>query len=486
MENIVSLRQLTPTLLAVLVLIGCAQPPPGIPATATPIAEVPTTAPTQLPPTAEPTSAPPPTAAPTSAPPPTAVPTQPPPPTDVPATPAPATAVPTAVPAQTPVDIATLRPTPASSELLFLRGGDLMAFEVATGRLRTLAPGVRDFAASPDGGTIALLRGVGAQSEVWTVRRDGSSLAQVTHNRRAEASLTWAPDGAALAFDSSSSEAPYAREWLAWSAWCVGSEVHVLTLADQTETKLADGCDPALSPDGRRIAYAAPPTAPEAAVDANRRVVANSIRLINRQGQNGWDFAKAGGADAPAPNTGRVVYAPAWSPDGAQIVYQRFLGYQALVDLDISQIAGSFKGGGDVVADGAGWLLPARFAPDARTLAITEDDYSDPRGFGGYDNWTVSVIRLEGTREIALPSGTVTAIGQRIDRLARGQAVAWSPDGQALVVQLPPGWRPDLPGDQPLGVEEQPGELWLWTPGKPPTKKLVDGVDFASPLAWLP
>ncbi len=53
-------------------------------------------------------------------------------------------------------------------------------------------------------------------------------------------------------------------------------------------------------------------------------------------------------------------------------------------------------------------------------------------------------------------------------------------------MQLPPGWRPDLPIDEPLGLDEQSGELWLWTPGQPPAQKLVDGVDFASPLAWLP
>ncbi len=173
-----------------------------------------------------------------------------------------ATAAPTAAPAPTPSQVATLRPTPTGSELLFLRGGDLVAFEVASGGLRTLAEDVRDFAASRDGATIALLRGTGLQSEVWTVGRDGSGLAQVTNNDRAEASLAWAPDRAALAFGSSSSEAAYAREWLAWANWCVASEIHVLTLAGQVEAKLADGCDPAFSPDGRRIAYAAPPSAP--------------------------------------------------------------------------------------------------------------------------------------------------------------------------------------------------------------------------------
>ncbi len=50
------------------------------------------------------------------------------------------------------------------SELLFLRGGDLVAFEMASGGLRTLAEDVRDFDASCDGATIALLRGAGLQS----------------------------------------------------------------------------------------------------------------------------------------------------------------------------------------------------------------------------------------------------------------------------------------------------------------------------------
>jgi hypothetical protein len=181
-----------------------------------------------------------------------------------------------------------------------------------------------------------------------------------------------------------------------------------------------------------------------------------------------------------------VLYAPAWSPDGAQIVYHRFLGYQALVDLDLSQIAGSFDGKGQTLAAGAGWLLPARFTPDGKTLVISENNAGDARGFGGYDNWSVSVIRLEGAREIALPSGPLTAAGQQVAELPRAQAAQWAPNGARLVVELPPSWRPGLPNDQPLDAGEQPGELWLWTPGAEPSQKVVAGVDFASPLAWLP
>src|SRR5918911_241655 len=69
--------------------------------------------------------------------------------------------------------------------------------------------------------------------------------------------------------------------------------------------------------------------------------LAGLVALVYRQGQHGWDFAKAQGIEAPPPHMGRLVYAPAWSPDGQQIVYHRYLGYQALVDLDLTEIAGS-------------------------------------------------------------------------------------------------------------------------------------------------
>jgi Tol biopolymer transport system component len=371
--------------------------------------------------------------------------------------------------------------------LLFLRAGDLWAFAIATGKERKLAPGVRDFAASADGALVALIREQERAIDLWSVRRDGSDLKRLTSDGNAliEATPSWSPSATELVFAASSADDAAPGVYPDWSLWCAASSIRVFDLQTGAVRSLGPGCDPAFSPDGRRIAYAAPPTKSEPEMSKGPTAV-NSIRLVNRLGQNGWDFAKAAGVDAPAPDTGRVLYAPAWSPDGAQIVYHRFLGYQALVDLNLSQIAGSFEGGGQVMGEGVGWLLPARFAPDGKTLAITDNHFSDPRGFGGYDNWFVSVIRLEGTRQIALPSGTITAVGQRVDQLPRGQAATWAPDGRRLVVELPPGWRPGLSNNEPFDAGEQPGELWLWTPGQDPAEKLVEKVDFASPLAWLP
>jgi dipeptidyl aminopeptidase/acylaminoacyl peptidase len=399
-------------------------------------------------------------------------PTQPPAPTALPPT-QPAAPAATALPAAS-----------FGSEILFLRKGALIAFDTGTRKERQLADAVSDFASAPNGALIALIRGAGRQAEIWTVQRDGSALTQLTTNDRAEAGLAWSPDGSALGYGSSSTEAAYQPEWRAWSAWCVNSEVRLLSLSDANEVSFGPGCDPAFSPDGKRIAYATPPNARQE--NASILNTVNTIRLINRQGQNGWNFAAANGSTGNDPaKSGLLVYAPAWSPDGQQIVYHRYLGYQALVDLDLTEIAGSFDGKGQPLDSGAGWLLPARFAPDRQSLVITEHNPGDARGFGGYDNWAVTVTRLGGTREIALPTGALTAVGQRVDRLPRGQAAAWSPDGAALAVELPPGWNANLAPDQPVNAEDQPGEIWRWQPGSAPSELLVPGVDFASPLAWL-
>jgi dipeptidyl aminopeptidase/acylaminoacyl peptidase len=455
-------------------LAACAPPTAPI-ATQTAIADAPTAAvttePTALPTSA--TTAPEPTGAPTQAatlePEPTSAPTE------------VATTEPTQVPATAqPTDAASTPQSGFGSEILFLREGNLIALDVATRKERTIADTVADFTATPDGKMITLVRTEETETELWSVRRDGSALTQLTRNDRTETTPSWAPDGSALVFASAAQDAgSYTREWQGWSQWCAGSEVHILALPDGAETALGPGCDPAFGPDGKRIVYATPPT------QMGSEPQTNTIRLVNRQGQNGWSFAKADGAEA-ATNAGRLVYAPTWSPDSGQIVYHRFLGYQALVDINLSEMGKSFEGKGQPISTGAGWMLPARFTPDGRTVALSENNYSDARGFGGYDNWSTVVIKLEGSRDVALPSGSVTMIGQQVDLLPRAQQIAWSPDGATLAVQLPPGWQPGLSNNEPFGIDEVPGELWLWQPGNAPQERIAENVSFASPIVWLP
>ena len=462
---------------------------PGQPQTVSPQITLPPAA------TLAPTAAPEPTsvqAAATTAPEPSAAPAE--------ATRAPAepSAAPTAATAPTAAPSAAPEPTspPAASgagELLFLRANALIALDLGSRAERTLAASVIDFAPAPGGNTIALIRDLGKGSDpnvsgidLWLVGRDGGGLRQLTNDsyQLIEATPAWAPDGAALAYAAAGTSDPYARTWQEWSTWCAASEVYVRVLSESAAQSFGPGCDPAISPDGKRIAYATPPTI--RAEGENAPNAGNAIRLINRQGQNGWNFATSATPNAPPEKQGLLVYSPAWSPDGTRLAYQRFIGYRALVDLGMTEIGGSFEGKGKPLSDGAGWLLPAQFSPDGQQVAVVENNYGDARGFGGYDNWSVRVTQLAGTHDLALPEGSITAQGQPVGAVPRARAAAWSPAGSALAVLLPPGWKAGLSPSEPFGHDNEPGEIWRWQPGGEPAEPLAKNVDPASPLAWLP
>jgi hypothetical protein len=442
-----------------------APPPTALPATAAPAA-VPTVAPTAVPtvaPTAAPTEAP--TVAPTAA----------------------ATAAATAAPTAAPT--VALAPAPAApAQILVLREGDLVALDVATGQESTLAEGVTGFAATPDGALLALTRGDGAAGEIWALRRATGELWRLTANERAESTLSWAPDGTALVYSSAPAPQPFPPDWQSWSEWCAGAEARLIELpasreplAQSAERVLGAGCEPAFGPDGRRIVFATAPTGDAPGLPftgAN-----NALRMVNRQGENGWSLAIA---DGSGEAQGYLVYGPAWSPDAGHVGYQRFLGYQALVDINLVEAGSSYQRNGAPIGLGAGWMLPPRYGPTGGLVAVTEHNFSDARGFSGYDIWQTVVLRLGESSQMTLPSQELTLGAVEVERLRRATAAAWSPDGAALVVTLPLGWQPGLDANAPLFPGTGPGELWRWRPGAEPEAKLAEGVEFGSPLLWLP
>lgn len=410
---------------------------------------------------------------------------------------APATRTPLpTIAAAAPKPTATSQATPAGqaggtigSEILFLRANALLAYGLETGEVRQLATDVIEFAATPDGRRLALVRTSSARTvEVWLMARDGSGLRQATRNARDEGSLSWAPDGVTLAYAAAETRAAHPLDRVGWATWCGSSQVRVLDIASGSESVLGVGCDPAFSNDGRRIAFATPPEeATLTGADIQAPTARNAIRLVNRQGENGWDFATAGGT-APAA-AGELVYRPTWSPDSSYLAYHRFMGYQALVDINYVEMGGSFRGAGDLLGQGAGWLQSARFTPAAPAdpvMVVVAHNFSDARGLQGYAVWSAQVLQTGQTGEMFLPSGTRATAAIVRDELNFATAAAWSPVGNELVVALPSGWTDALDPNDPLLQADAPGELWRWVPGDLPTERLVEGVDFATPLLWLP
>lgn len=460
-------RRLSPILL-LLLLSACGATPtvtlsptaPAVPTVAPPTA---TSARTAAPPTA--TSAP------------TVVPST--------ATSAPTAAPPTATNAPTVVPpTATSAPTVAATvaaEVLFLRNGNLVAHNPAAGTERILADAVGDFAATPDGRRIALVRGSGVAAELWVIERDGSDLRRLTNNTRAEAGPDWAPDGSALVY-TSAADPTRSLDWAGWSAWCAQAEVRLIELSTRDEQTLGSGCDPAFDPAGQRIAFATAPTQQPPGLDFLGST--NAIRMVNRAGANGWNYATGGPETTPMASY--LVYAPAWSPASAELAYQRFVGYQALVDINMTELGPTFRGPGAPIGVGAGWLLPPRFAPDGRTVAVVEHNFGDARGFSGYDIWGVTLLRLGEAETAALPAAEITLNAATTAVLPRATAAAWSPDGNTLAVILPADWQPGRSAQEPAYPTEGPGAVWQWVPGSDPTMLLAPDVDFGSPLLWLP
>ncbi|MCX7791446.1 MAG: hypothetical protein N2378_12465, partial [Chloroflexaceae bacterium] len=376
---------------------------------------------------------------------------------------------------------ATPRAGQIGAEILFLRNGALVALDQDRGQERILADSVRSFTATPDGRLIAVARAAGERVEIWVLERKAPAPRQVTNNALAESGLSWAPDGTSLVYTAAPTLPPELPEWETWSTWCSTAEVRRLDLPRGEERTLGRGCEPVFAPDGRRIAFVTPPTAPAPGLDFLGAV--NSIRLINRQGAHGWDAARAGGT---GETDGLVVYAPNWSPDGGQVAYQRFVGYHALVDINLTETTSSYQRRPRPVALGAGWAAPPRYAPDGTRLTVTEYNYSDARGFTGYDVWSTSALRLGGEKVMELPFATVTMFATEVGSQRWATAAAWAPDGTALAIILPEGWSPGLSDNEPQFADNRRGEIWRWRPGSDPEARLATNVDFGSPVLWLP
>jgi Tol biopolymer transport system component len=178
--------------------------------------------------------------------------------------------------------------------------------EVLNGRGRG---SVADVAWSPDGSQIAYsftpapAAGATYGSDIYVVQADGSRpravFAHDTDGGLARAPA-WAPDGAAIYFSHS-----FSRPATAGQRPAIVQQIERLDLATGARTVVAPGGDlPALSPDGRRLAYIRP------GLELNARP---SLWIADADGSAARPLAPEGAFAA--------VWAPRFSRDGATILF---------------------------------------------------------------------------------------------------------------------------------------------------------------------
>jgi Tol biopolymer transport system component len=234
---------------------------------------------------------------------------------------------------------------------------------------------------SPDGRRIAFQDyAPGGNYHIWTIDPNGRNVRELTTGPNDDREPAWLPDGSGLVFSSDRSND---GQYKIWSVAVGGGTPVQLTTGPGAES------NPVVSPDGARLAY----------VDGTNVVTAPI----------------AGGPPAVvAPGT-----APAWTPDGASLVYQN-AARQLVV------------GGAQVTADEDIFPFPVRFLPDGRFL-YTADGHLRTRDALGANPADIG-FRAEITfRRPVFPKVKERGFDKAAPQPVEGiSAPALSPDGRSV------------------------------------------------------
>jgi len=157
----------------------------------------------------------------------------------------------------------------------------------------TSAPGVQaEPALSPDGSQVAFVSDEGGTPHVWLVDASGAATLQLTSGADPDHDPAWLQDGSAILFTRIRNGRP--------GVWRVPRLGGVATLL------VADAADPAVSPDGLRLAFVR-----EVEPSAEPRVFVAPLASVERAVQRTTD------ADGLWEH-----HHPVWSPDGRMLCYR--------------------------------------------------------------------------------------------------------------------------------------------------------------------
>jgi Tol biopolymer transport system component/cytosine/adenosine deaminase-related metal-dependent hydrolase len=291
---------------------------------------------------------------------------------------------------------------------------------------------------APDGGTLAFQSYRDGNFNLWTIRSDGTGARQLTTGPYDHREPRFAPDGRHLAYSCDAS----------------GSYgIYTLDLAAGTSTVVADSAaeeyEPAWSPDGSKIAF----------VVANTRIDVVSLA----------DGSRHTAVSVPAD---QVIHGPAFTPDGADLVYCLVAGGTSRLMRSGAELVGgeeifpfrvSFTGARDYLYTADGALRRRTLDAGSRTdiafrapVTVTRPDYAkrqrdfdstDPKpvlGIGSPalspDGQRIAFRALNDIYTMRLGEPPTPLTG---DRWWKSDP-AWSPDGRYLSYSTDRGGKLDI------------------------------------------
>jgi Tol biopolymer transport system component len=191
-----------------------------------------------------------------------------------------------------------------------------------------MPPFTYDAAFSPDGKRVlyAVSRGLGFGSEVWTMDRNGRNREQIISDlAHVIAYPRWSPTGNAIAYvRMADTNVPFTVGEL-MLADENGRNEQVVAPADA-----GHGYPPVWSPDGRQVAFVVRENTGNSAADVAAPYLESNVYLAD---------AASGDVQAVTRFEGALTDGPAWSPDGAWLVFSTDAGAGGVADVWLVEIA---------------------------------------------------------------------------------------------------------------------------------------------------
>jgi dipeptidyl aminopeptidase/acylaminoacyl peptidase len=314
----------------------------------------------------------------------------------------------------------------------------------------------------------AIIAAVGAAALAWAVSaaaadQPSARIAFVARDRlvvvdaRGEARIqlaaaataadpAWSPDGSMIAFARNEPSHRYVR---IWSVRPDGGELRPIT---RTPLRGALESTPAWSPDGKRLAFASERVA---------RSEAQYVRLVT-VAADGTDERTV--VDETRKSGDPYITDPAWSPDGARLLYTRTqFGHSGPTRSTVYSVKTDGSDRRLVASDAAG----AAWSPDGRRIA-----FASSRDRNG-ETCDSDVCDPDNEIYVAGPDGSDP---RRLTYTkAQESSPAWSPDGQRIAF--------DSDRNYPDGESR---EIYTMKPDGSCVTWLTNGTAESSAPAWEP